>query len=181
MSMPRLPLFVYGTLVPCNGFANFEKVLSKRVSLFPPDSKQTEGYTVATAAGYKVFHLEGFPGVQRGNMDDVVVGALVYPTGTDAEYVETIMEADRLENYNGIVDDPSNEYRRIEITTTVLSTTEEPKQVRAWIYECLLDLSERQRILHGDWPKFMKENNLKDAADDWSDLHAASSSSLIAS
>jgi gamma-glutamylcyclotransferase (GGCT)/AIG2-like uncharacterized protein YtfP len=168
----RLPLFVYGTLVPKHGFANFQKVLGGRVDLFAPNTdlstKTDSDYTKAFASPFKIYHLQGFPGCKKSNEStDVVTGALVWPRGTDDDYQATILEADRLEKFSGKIGDPSNQYERIELDTT----TEDGEIVKAYIYECLLDTSGAEQVKHGNWPLYMRENSLKDAADNWSELN----------
>ena len=170
----RKPLFVYGTLVPKQGFQNFDKVLASRVNLFPPSTdlstKSDQEYTSATTRNYKIYHLQGFPAcTPSSNQSDVVTGALVWPSGDKAAYQATIVEADRLEKYYG-QGDPNNEYQRVEVTTTMSNG----ELVQAWMYECLLDLDTctAQQVESGNWPLFMKENNFQDSGDDWSELHA---------
>ena len=170
--MERIPIFVYGTLVPKNGFSNFQKVLGSRVDLFPPgtdlSSKSDDAYTVAKAEFWRIYHLEGFPGCKKSSEStDVVTGALVWPSGTDEEYQATILEADRLEKFNGEMGHTSNEYQRVETDTKTI----DGQTIKAYIYECLLDTSKAEQVKHGNWPQFMKENNLKDAAENWSDLN----------
>ena len=172
MSIKRLPLFVYGTLVPKHGFCNFTNVLDGKVTLFPPGipGDQT-GYTVARVNKWNIYHLSGFPGAlpcpkEGEECGSGVVGALVWPNGihdtTTDEYSKLILEADRLEKYNQGYPD---EYRRIEVIAVISSTGE---TVSAWIYECLLDVSSAHRVEDGNWPKYMKEHDLKDSGDDWS-------------
>jgi gamma-glutamylcyclotransferase (GGCT)/AIG2-like uncharacterized protein YtfP len=179
MSVKRLPLFVYGTLVPGHGFANFRRTLEHRCHLFPPGSDTSEAdpanpeYTIARAKGWQIFHLAGFPGSKpSSNTKDEVVGALVWPHGIDdvdeEKYMETIRMSDQLEKFYGVIGDQANEYQRIEIETTQTNG----EIVNAWIYECLLDTSGAPRVETGDWPNYMKENDLKDAGEDWSDLNA---------
>ena len=164
---------MYGTLVPNNGFANFQTVLGKRVDLFPPGTDPTKtntAYTAATAPGWKIYHLHGFPGCTPSTEEtDVVVGALVWPHGTEADYVATVLEADRLEKFNGVIGGEGNEYQRIEITTHLTSG----EAVQAWMYECLLDTSSAHQVSHGNWPKYMRENNLQSVGADWSTVHAS--------
>jgi len=169
----RLPLFVYGTLVPHQGFHNFEQTLASRVTLFPPGrqwfwnkySKNTT-FVVAHANDWNIFHLAGFPGVKRGS--GTVIGALVWPHDENGQdYESTLREADALEKFYG-VNSTENEYERVEIEAFVPATGETHQ---AWMYACLLDMTSALRVDHGNWPKFMKENNLKDAAGDWSDKY----------
>lgn len=170
----RLPLFVYGTLVPGHGFANFNKELEPRCHLFPPGSLAgSSTYTVALVKGWQIFHLAGFPASRPGKQEDEVVGALVWPHGIDdddeSKYMETIHACDQLEKFSGVIGDEKNEYQRIEIETRQPNG----EIVNAWIYECLLDTTGALKIKDGNWPKYMKENDLQDAGEDWSDLNAA--------
>ena len=103
-------------------------------------------------------------------------GALLWPKGTDAEYAATVAAADALEAYHGPGDD-RNMYRRVEVEVQVLSRDGDAasQSVRAWTYECLLETLDdpalSDAVPGGDWPQFMREKGLQDAAEDWSEKH----------
>ena len=168
----RLPFYVYGTLRPGFGFANYEQTLRDTT---------TDG-GVATLTDASLWHLSGFPGVYlRGNtvalrsasaarfdFTGSVIGSLLYVRAEgDDEYRDVLARADRLENFFG-EDHPNNMYRRIAVDTVLASSGE---VIKAWLYEALIDphpIHTARPVPDGDWPAFVQAQQIRVAGEEWS-------------
>lgn len=184
----RLPFFVYGTLM--TGYGNHANVVRGRFTRA----------TAAALAGARIYHFDvGFPGMYRGAADESVVGQLLdVPL---AVYDDVLRELDALESYYA-PRHPGNMYERIAIEVAVgagapmvlgpaagAADTSAGRGessaciVRAWAYECLLELStiSAAAVPDGNWRRFMAEGKLVDAADDWATTIASSRTVDVAS
>lgn len=116
MTDPRLPFFLYGTLLP--GESNHALLHGRALS-----------WAAAELPGALLFHGPGYPyavadpagsGVVRGELAELVVDAA-------GEYAEVLAALDRLEEY--APGDPANLYERRAVTVHG-----ERGQARAWTY-----------------------------------------------
>ncbi|KDO30956.1 hypothetical protein SPRG_04144 [Saprolegnia parasitica CBS 223.65] len=142
MAAPRLPFFVYGTLM--KGFRNYDKHVRGFSSLrFLHDRAYVEG-----AALYHFAY--GYPGLYASSSADCVYGELL--TADDPiEYDQLLADLDALEEYFG-PNDPSNEYDRVRVQ--VHPTDGGP--IDAWVYYCKIPLEKaKERVASGDWRAYM--------------------------
>lgn len=147
-----LPVFVYGTLR--TGQNNWERVLKDRtkteIDAFLPKSKM---YWASVA-----FVTDAQTDAEQ------VVGNLVW---IDALlYAEVLEELDRLENYDPVTN--TGTYLRVKRPVVYTDPTDGSyKQTEAWVYygspDALIGMSERNRIVDGDWLKFDKKQSLFEA------------------
>lgn len=123
------PFFVYGTLM--TGYGNHRVVMD-----YVKDIKE------ATVKGFDIYPYGGFPFVKPGN--SVVMGQLIYVN--DDDYQAALQNCDWLEGYTE--GRSGNMYER----ETVTVTTEDGKEVEAWIYVGhSFDSSKKEKIESGSW------------------------------
>lgn len=135
MLTDRLPVFVYGTLRPCEGNHGWA-LAGKTVAEVP-----------ATVAGLALYDGPGFPyAISTGNPEDQVHGDLI--TIRDDLYDEVLARLDGLEGYR-----PGGRGLYDRIAVTAVSGTD---AVQAWTYvvpprRLPTVLARHARIRSGDW------------------------------
>ena len=141
--MSNINLFVYGSLRP--NFFNFEKYLDGKVIDIKP----------ATLKGMNLYHMpyKGYPAITPG--DDMVFGEII----SVKDYDNTIKAIDIMEGFLG-ENNPQNEYHKIIVEVEHKDTSIKEK-CYTYFYNRDLDKSfdeEAIYINHGDWKKYMLEN-----------------------
>lgn len=140
MNPHRLPVFVYGSLLP--GFRNWELY----VKPYPHQALPAE-------VKGQLYHLPtGYPGLLREGEGTVKGGVLLFSPDV---YDEALRGLDELETYFG-PGDPRNEYEREIMTARLVATGEEQ---RVYVYRFVDEAFARQTgifLADGDWEAFMR-------------------------
>ncbi|GAW92612.1 gamma-glutamylcyclotransferase family protein [Calderihabitans maritimus] len=143
MITPVEGVFVYGTLM--TGFENHKHIFRAKSTRVRP----------AKARGL-LYHLaEGYPAMVPG--EGTVIGEYIVP----GDLYQVLPVLDRLEGYRG--PGGNNLYDRVIQEVELLDTGE---RVRAYLYVYSSDRraqlkKESLLIEHGDWRRFLREENLK--------------------
>ncbi|EJP6473949.1 gamma-glutamylcyclotransferase [Clostridium botulinum] len=139
-------LFVYGSLR--EGFFNFDKYIKDQIIL------RKLGKIKGT-----LYHMpnKGYPAVLKGNEE--VIGEIIELKNWN----ENIKSLDAMENY--ISDgNKNNEYNRELVEVEIIENEDKGKKLKAFAY--LYNMNDEDvfnknsiYISHGDWKKFMLEEN----------------------
>lgn len=135
MNDPRLPFFVYGTLLP--GERNHALLAGRTLS-----------WTPAVLPAALLFHGPGYPFAVADPAGAGTVRGAVARIGEEA-YEQVLADLDRLETY--VPGDPGNLYERVRRTVRA-----GPGPVEVWVYVADGSLARRllatgRRVAGGDW------------------------------
>lgn len=128
MTDPRLPFFLYGTLLP--GRRNHVVLRGRALS-----------WTPATLSGALLFHGPGFPYAVADPAGEGVVHGALMAVGPEA-YADVLADLDRLEGYTP--GDPANLYERRRAEVPVAG-----RKTAAWVYFAA-DRTARELLLSGE-------------------------------
>lgn len=179
----RLPVFVYGTLLP--GFTNHATVIRSDVLRSAPATLKDTGWMYHFKEGYPGVFLRAPPAVAAPDTPAAslptrsdIRGAVLWLR--DDTYEAALSRLDELEEYYG-EGDSRNLYDRREAEVVLDGADDgsaaaeaaaggEPSTVLAWVYECLVPdsfVADATWVEDGHWEAFVRSTGAKEADDSW--------------